>query len=355
LKGAECGAGDSSAIPIALLGSGAFAVNSFELLRQRSDELGVRIVCVVSQPDRKAGRGQESQPTPVSSWAIAHGLELVRRADVNDAEAVEVIRRSGAALFVVIAFGQKISSELLRDIAAINLHGSLLPAWRGAAPIQRSVMAGDPVVGVSVIGVGERMDAGLVFATGQTASIPAETAGELHDRLAHLGATALLETIAKWVKAFRGESPSIQRAQRALDAIGGTAQDESLVTRAKKLSRMDAWVDFTRGADEVSARINGLSPWPGVDAVIGGVPIRLLRARVAARDATVPTGAQTAKPGDIQLDGFVACGSGAIELLEVQAPGSRVIALAAFLNGRRLGAGARIESTIPNSIVQGKS
>ena len=334
-------------IPIVLFGSGEFAVGPFELLRARLPELGVTIVQVISQPDRKAGRGRESLATPVSVWAIAHGIPLLRTPDVNEPATLEMIRQLDARLFVVIAFGQKMSDALLENVAAINLHGSILPRWRGAAPIQRSVMAGDAKVGVSVIGLSERMDAGSVFATAQTDLIPTETAGDLHDRLSTLGAIPLFETVARWVSAFRAEATSSQsrstRSCRALEALGGETQDESLATRARKLSRADAWVDFTCSAGEVCARINGLSPWPGVDAMIGSEPARLLRARVAEANPSI-----RAIPGEVGADGLVGCGTGSIELLEVQAPGSRVTSLGAFMNGRRMSMGIRIESNHPN-------
>ncbi len=340
----------SGDIAIALFGSGDFAVAPFELLRQRSAQLGVRIECVVSQPDRKAGRGQESQATPVSLWALSHGLPLLRTADANAPEVRQSIRASGAQLFVVIAFGQRMSPELLDGVAAFNLHGSILPAWRGAAPIQRSLMCGDAKVGVSVIGVCDKMDAGLVFAIAETSPKIAETAGELHDRLSLLGSEPLFETVAKWVNAFQRSAALPSRAIDAQAALCGTVQDESQVSRAKKLSRADAWVDFSCSAYEVSARINGLSPWPGVDALINGNPLRLLRARVVESPVDVAVDGAQALVGEICADGFVACGSGAIELLEVQAPGSRAITLLAFMNGRRMSAGARIESKREDSV-----
>lgn len=319
----------SSLVGVVLLGSGAFSVASFEALRARATLIGIEIRLVVSQPDRPAGRGRVEQSTPVSAWAIAHGLPLLRTADANDAAGLAKIRSVGASLFVVVAFGQKLSPALLRGVGAINLHGSLLPAWRGAAPIQRSLMAGDAKVGVSVIEVVEKMDAGGVFATAETAPIQGETSGELHDRLALLGVVPLVSVVSQWVRGEAVPSP----------------QDESLVTRARKLSRVDAWIDFTRSAREVSARINGLSPWPGVDATAAGYPIRILRARVAEVSSSV-AGQVARSAGEILVDGSVACGSGAVELLEVQAPGSRAVTLAAFLHGRRLGAGVRIESSM---------
>lgn len=345
----------SGDIAIALFGSGEFAVAPFEFLRQRSEQLGVRIACVVSQPDRKAGRGQESQATPVSVWALSHGLSLLRTEDANAPEVCESIRTSGTRLFVVVAFGQRMSPQLLDGVAAFNLHGSILPAWRGAAPIQRSLMNGDAKVGVSIISVCERMDAGLVFATAQSAPIPAETAGELHDRLSLLGSAPLFEIVAKWVSAFRSGAASPNKALEAQASLRGVAQDESLVTRAKKLSRADAWVDFSRSAYEVSARINGLSPWPGVDALINGNPLRLLRARVVQHQVNVADDRLQKQVGEIGAGGFVTCGSGTIELLEVQAPSSRAITLLAFMNGRRMAVGARIESQRGDSVGGKKS
>ncbi|MSR69147.1 MAG: methionyl-tRNA formyltransferase [Phycisphaerales bacterium] len=318
---------DQSRTGVVLLGSGDFSVAPFEALRARAAEIGIEIRLVVSQPDRPAGRGRIEQPTPVSRWAAAHGLAVIRPANVNAPEVLEKIRSLRAGLFVVVAFGQKLSPELLHGVGAINLHGSLLPAWRGAAPIQRSLMAGDAKVGVSVIEVGERMDAGGIFATAETTLIQGETAGELHDRLSLLGVEPLVKVVAQWIGGARGTR----------------AQDESLVTRARKLSRADAWVDFTRPASEVSARINGLSPWPGVDAMIAGHSVRILRARIAQPLAPTCEG-RIASVGEIASDGSVGCGSGAVELLEVQAPGSRAVTLASFLNGRRLAAGARVES-----------
>ncbi len=328
-----------------LLGSGEFAVPSFEAIRRRAQELGVQIVRVVSQPDRKSGRGLEPCPTPASLWAKSHGLTLLCPQDVNAPNVCSEIRALGVKLFLVIAFGQRISSNLLEGVAAFNLHGSLLPAWRGAAPIQRSLIACDEWVGVSVIGVAERMDAGQVFAAARTAPISAETAGELHDRLALLGVEPLIDTVAKWCKAYRTACESPQRAILAQQNLRGIQQDESLATRARKFSRADAWVDFSLSAREVAARINGLSPWPGVDALIDGSPLRLLRAREIESLSSDPSGTS----GCVSAGGIVACGSGKIELIEVQPPGGRPMKLTAFMNGKRMSAGVQIASKLPES------
>ncbi|MFM7481380.1 MAG: methionyl-tRNA formyltransferase [Planctomycetota bacterium] len=331
------GASVSGGVPVVLLGSGTFAVAPFAALRTAAPELGLHVACVVSQPDRKAGRGQALAPTAVSVWALANGLPLERTDDASAGASLARIRSTGAALFVVVAFGQRLGRELLDGVAAVNLHGSLLPAWRGAEPIQRSRMAGDARVGVTVIGLADRIDAGAVFAEASTEPHDAETAGELHDRLSVLGCTPLLDTVRRWRAAFEAHSttPLRQRATRALDSLGGVQQDERLVTRAAKLSRADAWADFTADARAVSARINGLSPWPGVDAAVGRHAVRILRARAVADG-----GAPSAPAGEITATGLVWCGRGAVELLDVQPPGGSVMSWDAFRRGRQIAAGA---------------
>lgn len=302
---------------IALLGSGAFGVPTFEAIRLHQEEMGVRISCVVSQPDRPAGRGRSSQPTPVSQWAMAHGLMLHRFEDANGEDALKAIGVSGVDLFVVIAFGQKLSSEFLGTTQAINLHGSVLPAWRGAAPIQRSLMAGGVGVGVSVIEVASRMDAGGILASAAAEVGASETAGELHDRLAQTGCQIMIELIARIAAAGSMR-------------IHAAAQDESCATRARKLSRADAWVDFNQDASMVRARINGLSPWPGVDAVVGARPLKLLRA------VEVDTANGSGITGLVSPNGVVRCARGAVQLLEVQEPGAKAMAWSDFARGRRM-------------------
>ncbi len=296
----------------ALLGSGSFAIPSFQALL--SSTAGVEVVQVVTQPDRPAGRGRTLEPTPVGAWAAQQGVPCVKPADVNAPEVLDTLRHARVHALAIIAFGQKIGAPLLEGRASCNLHGSLLPRWRGAAPIQRSVIANDAQVGVSVIGIVERMDAGLVYATAAATVGPSETSGDVHDRLAHLGVPAMVTTL---VDLAQGRAT-------------GVVQDESLATRAKKLSRADAWVDFTQPAAQVRARINGLSPWPGTDAVLhhaeGRTPIKLLRSQEVTGDAPM---------GSVDAAGGVGCGSGMVKVIEAQLPGGKVLALADLLRGRR--------------------
>lgn len=301
---------------------------------------GVEACLVVSQPDRPSGRGLHPTPTPVSEWAQREGIPLLRTADINADESRAEILGSRPDLMVVVAFGQKIGPALLAQVPAINLHGSLLPAWRGAAPVQRSLMEGDAAVGVSVIRVADRMDAGEVYATASTAAGPQETAGELHDRLAALGADPLCSTVEAFARALRaGRSGS-----DALASLQAQPQDESLATRARKLTRADATVDFSRDAEAVRARINGLSPWPGCDAALAvdgaqALPVRLVRARVAS---TGMLGGADGEAGLVSVEGLVRCGRGGIEVLEAQLPGGKPMHLSALLRGRRIAPGARV-------------
>lgn len=322
---------------VVFLGSGAFGLPVLRMLEQAG-----RVAAVVSQPDREAGRGKRSTPTPVSEFALEHGLPLLRPGDCNAPGERDAIR--GAAVsaaaraagagrpqpgpaFVVIAFGQKLSADLLADVFAINLHGSLLPRWRGAAPVQRALMEGDPVAGASVIALAERMDAGVVHAEEPLAIGPRQTAGELHDALAALGPDLVAGVLRSWLK---GSVPC-------------RSQNEELATRARKLSRRDAWVDVSMPAMRVRARINGLNPWPGCMVSVDGVPLIVRRCEEVQPGAPVATGA----PGALAADGTLACGSGAVRILEVQAPGGRTLPFADWARGARFAGGTVASAPLP--------
>lgn len=299
---------------LVFLGAGAFGTPSLESLAREHD-----VALVVTQPDRPAGRGKVMTPTPVASRAAELGLGVIKPADVNDPEVVAQVRGVGADAWVVIAFGQKLSRELVDGVFAINLHGSLLPAYRGAAPIQRAVMDGCAETGVSVISIAERMDAGLVYATRARPIGATETADEVHDALALLGPEVL---------------SSVLGAQAAGGAVG-LAQDESRATRARKLSKADGTVDFSAlDARSARARINGLNSWPGCTVVLGGLEVKLLRVREAASGG--------GEPGVVRADGCVAALGGAVEILEVQPAGGRAMAWGDFVRGRPQVVGQRL-------------
>jgi methionyl-tRNA formyltransferase len=225
---------------------------------------------------------------------------------------------------VVIAFGQKLGAPLLDDVFAINLHGSLLPRWRGAAPVQRALMEGDPVAGVSIIALAERMDAGVVYAEEPLAIGPRQTAGELAEALSGLGPDLVAAVLHAW------RSGTVQ----------ARAQDESRATRARKLSRQDAWVDLSLPAPRVRARINGLNPWPGCAMTVSGTALTVRRSEEAERPHDLLA-------GQVNPDGVLACGEGAVRLLEVQPAGGRVMGFAEWARGARLAASAPAASAPP--------
>lgn len=316
---------------IVFLGSGAFGIPALNAFSGPAH----KVLHIVSQPNRPAGRGKRLLPTPVSQWAAEHQVPLTATENANAPEILALFRSLRPDCFVVIAFGQKLSEELLAIAPhrAINLHSSLLPRYRGAAPINWALINNDPTAGVCVIDVAARMDAGAILASAATPIGPAETAGELHDRLSLLGAPLVLDVLDKL----------------ASGAATRTPQDESLATRAPKLSREMAWVDFTQPAAIVSARIRGLSPWPGVHVEAFDptgkhrATTTLLRCQVAS-PTTVHASEQC---GTVLADRTVACGQGSLEILTLQPQGKKPMDLQAFANGHGYGPGAKLASVTP--------
>lgn len=304
---------------IVFLGSGAFGVPTLEHLARHHDLVGV-----VSQPDRPAGRGRDLTPTPVSAWARAHapGVPMLTPANINEPSHAQAVRAWGGDAWVVIAFGQKLGEPLLEGRFAINLHASLLPRWRGAAPINAAILAGDVETGNSVITLASRMDAGLVLAQSRRPIDPLVTAGELYDLLAADG-PALVERVLH---------------AHASGTLCGQTQDEALVTKARKLSRADAAVDFARPADEIRRQVHGLTPWPGVSLAVGSQSLKLLRVReIAPAEPTAHRGASPPAPGTLvdPQRGLIACGAGTfLQLLEVQPAGGRAMDWPALARGR---------------------
>ena len=303
---------------LVFLGSGSFGLPTLEALARSH-----RITGIVTQPDRPAGRGGRLTPTPIGEWAAANLPEvpLLKPENVNDPGVLARVRGFAADAWVVIAFGQKLSPPLLADRFAINLHASLLPRWRGAAPINWAILAGDAETGNSVISLAERMDAGLVYGQSKRAIEPQHTAGELHDLLASDGPGLVMRVL-------EGHARGVAR---------GEAQDESRVTLARKLRREDATIDVRATAEESRRRVHGLTPWPGVTMSLAGEPLKLLR--VAALDEP-----HRAAPGTV-LDasrGTIACGAGVLRLLEVQPPGKRPMAWSDYARGRKFEPGATL-------------
>lgn len=300
------------------LGSGEFGLPTLQSLSREHQVVGV-----VSQPDKPAGRHRQLTPTPVGQWALNSALPLLRPSDANQLEVIEQVRSFQADAGVVIAFGQKLSPQLVEACGklVVNLHGSLLPRYRGAAPIQWAMIKGERETGVSVISLAQRMDAGLIYATASTLIDPLETAGELHDRLSLLGP----EVVSQTLKRFEAGT------------LEGVAQDESQATRAPKLSKADGRINFEGSAEALRSRVHGLTPWPGVTVTwqkSDGTQQPLMLRRVASE-----AGGVLAPPGTVLEGGRVATGEGCLRLLEVQLPGSRVLSLEQFSRGHAMNPG----------------
>jgi methionyl-tRNA formyltransferase len=302
---------------VVFLGTGEFGVPALRALRQAGHEL----VAAISQPDRPTGRGREVRPTPLHAAADELGVRHIQTVDVN---ALESAALGAAEMGVVAAFGQKIGSGLLGALprGLINLHGSLLPKYRGAAPIQRAILDGEEIAGVTIFRLNERWDAGAIWATRATPIGATETADELHDRLAVLAAELLIEALA------------------ALE--GGTLrpveQDATHATRALKLTKADGYVDWSQPAERVVRRIHGLWSWPAAACTFSSRSgkrerVLLARATVAEADAA-PTDRRP--PGSFGEDLTVQAGRGRVRLLELRPASGKLMLFAAFAHGRHV-------------------
>jgi len=307
---------------IVFCGSGDFGIPTLRALVSGGHEIPL----VVTQPPRPAGRGGRLSPTPLSRVAEELALPVVAAEDINAPAHVAAIARLRPDVVLVIDFGQKIGPEVRAAGAhgAVNLHGSLLPALRGAAPVNWAIIRGLETTGVTTFFIVERMDAGRVLCQRATAIAPEETAEELRHRLAELGVEAVAETLAM-LEAGRVE---------------GVEQDESLATKAPRLRKSDGRIDFSADAVTIRNLIHGCWPWPGgqaqyVSAEGKVTPVVIARARALEGDAS------GLEPGSIGADHTVAAGRGRVEILQIRPAGRRLMNWGDFVNGYRAGPGAR--------------
>ena len=306
-----------AALRAVFFGSPAFAVPSL-----RAVAADTTLVAVVSQPDRPAGRGQEPSPPPVKVAAAALGVPIIQPEKVRTPETEAALAAFAADIFVVVAYGRILPQRLLDlpRLGPYNVHASLLPKLRGAAPIQWSLIRGESETGVSIM----RMEAGLD--TGPVAAVRAlpiaddDTAGTLSEKLAALGAGLLSETL-----------PAIADGRVTL-----APQDDARATLAPLLTKADGHLTFDRPARVVSAHARGVDPWPGASGMLEGAPLKLFAPRVV-------DGSAEGRPGEVlglRPEGLeIACAGGSIAFGELQMPGRRRLPAAAVLAGHRIPAG----------------
>ena len=289
------------------MGTPAFSVPALEALAARHE-----VACVYCQPPRPAGRGQKDRPSPVQARAEALGLPVRHPVSLKAAEAQAEFAALQADVAVVVAYGLILPQPVLDAPArgCLNIHASLLPRWRGAAPIHRAILAGDAETGVCIMRMEAGLDTGPVLLTRRTPIGAEETTGDLHDRLSVLGAGAVTEALDR------------------LDDLAAVPQPEAGVTYAAKIDKAEAEVDFTRPADQVDRLIRALSPFPGAwcRIVAGDTSerLKLLRSRVVAGRG---------RPGERLGGTVIACGTGAVEITLAQRAGKRPLEAAELLRG----------------------
>jgi len=301
---------------LAFMGSPEFALPALAALI----EAGHDIACVYSQPPRPAGRGKRDRPTPVHIFAASRGLEVRAPKSLKNAEAQAAFAALNLDVAIVVAYGLILAKPILEAprLGCFNLHGSLLPRWRGAAPIQRAIMAGDAKTGVQVMRMEEGLDTGPTLATFETPIAPDDTTASLHDRLAQNGAQLLVDTLAKLERGEARETP----------------QPEDGVTYAHKITPAEARIDWSAPAREIDGKIRGLSPHPGAWFELNG-------ARVKALGSSIASG--SGAPGTVLDDQLtIACGEGAVRLTRLQREGRAALDAVDFLRGNPVTAGARL-------------
>jgi methionyl-tRNA formyltransferase len=291
---------------------------------QSLHEAGFEIPLVLTQPDRPAGRGMHLQPSAVKQYALAHGMEVLQplslRIDAKDpqraAEALAAHERLLATdydVMVVAAYGLILPRATLAIKPCLNIHGSLLPRWRGAAPIHRAIEAGDAETGITIMQMEEGLDTGPMLLVEHVAIGAQDTTGTVHDTLAALGGKMIVQALRKM-------------EQGKLEAV---PQPEAGVCYAAKISKEEAALDFNLSAQEISRKIRAFNPFPGAHAPVNGVNVKLWAAEVLEADSSAPAGHIVA--ADSQHGIVVACGRGTLRLTELQKPGGKRMPAAEFI------------------------
>jgi methionyl-tRNA formyltransferase len=304
-------------VRIVFAGTPAFAAAALDALA----DAGHDIPLVLTQPDRPAGRGMKLTPSAVKQAALARNLAVYQPASLKAPEAQAALAALKADVMVVAAYGLILPQAVL-DLprhGCLNIHASLLPRWRGAAPIQRAILAGDTETGITLMQMDAGLDTGAMLSKTPVPILETDTAASLHDTLAAAGARAIVDALAHF------------------DALHPEAQDDSLATYAAKLTKEEARLDWSQPADALARAVRAYNPAPGAWTLLDGAPLKIWAAQACAGSG---------RPGEVlQAEGdllLIACGRGALALQEIQPAGSKRMPVAAFLAGRPLPAGTRL-------------
>lgn len=304
---------------VVFMGSPDFAVPPLQALLDHHD-----VALVVTQPDKRAGRGKRMSAPPVKELAVAAGVPVLQPASARGPEVVAALRETGAELGVVVAYGKILPRGVLEAFprGCVNVHASLLPRYRGAAPIQWAILRGETETGVTIMQLDEGMDTGPMLCKRSLGIAPDDTAGTLFQRLAPLGAELLLDAMG-----------GLERG-----AIVAEPQDAAQATYAPMLKKDDGAVDWTRSAVEVRDHVRGMDPWPGAFTGLGQTRLRVFLAALAQGSG---------QPGQVlgvdERGLMVACGDGAVTIAAVQAPGGRRMEARAFAGGHHIPPGTILQ------------
>jgi methionyl-tRNA formyltransferase len=300
---------------IVFIGAGEIGVPTLQSLLRSNEH---QLTGVVTQPDKPVGRAQQIEPTPIKRALAGSKVPILQPTRVKDRQAIEEIRALQPDAIVVIAYGQILPREVLEipRIACLNLHASLLPRWRGAAPIQAAIAAGDPQTGITVMYMAEGLDTGDILLQREIDILPTDTGGSLHDRLAQIAPGALLEALQTLAK---GNTPRIP-------------QENALATYAPKLTRDNGKIDWSEPAETIERKIRAFNPWPGAFTEIASLGARKLKVFSAA---IVDLSGKPAEFLRSDKELVIAAGKNALSLCEVQPEGKRRMSASEFLRGHR--------------------
>ncbi len=294
------------------MGTPDFAVKTFEEIIKAGHE----VVLVVSQPDKAVGRSKALKYTPVKACAIAHGIRVYQPVKVRDAECVAYLKSYQPDIIIVEAFGQIISKEILDmpKYGCVNVHASLLPKYRGAAPIQWAIINGEQVTGVTTMRMDAGIDTGDIIMKQEVVIREDETGGSLFERLSEAGAKLCVKTMAAIEDGTAGYTP----------------QDDSMATHTKKIQKEQGCIDWTRSVESIECLIRGLDPWPSAYTRMEDKTLKIWKSRVFSHEIVADPGCIIKAEKDTIL---VQAGNGILELLEVQLEGKKRMSTEAFLNG----------------------